>query len=427
MTPEELEALGAADRARQHLSPDAASRRRDRRLCTADGLHGFMGWQRPILTDSGGFQVFSLAHAAADRRGRRELSLPGGRRARCTCVPRTRWTCSARWARTSPWRLTTAPPIPATHAAGARVDAALDALGAAQLRSLLSRRARPGTSVWDRAGRHVRGPAARVDRGARRSAISPATPSAVWRSGEPEEERLRVLECVAPQLPRRAAALSDGRGLSARHRRRGGARRRPVRLRDADPARAQRPPVHRRRASSISATPCISATPGRSIPSCSCSTCQRYSRAYLRHLDRCNEILGVRLATLHNLHFYLQLMRQIRAAIAAGRFGAAGGPDPGDQPRRLDGACGIMPALCGAPASDGERGADRLEHAEASMSLLISDAYAQSAGGGSGRRRHRPDHHLVVFVARVLFPADPPAAEAHEGAAGHAVAAGQRR
>ena len=51
---------------------------------------------------------------------------------------------------------------------------------------------------------------------------------------------------------------------------------------------------------------------------CGCSTCQRYSRAYLRHLDRCKEILGVRLATLHNLHFYLELMRRIRAAIAAG-------------------------------------------------------------------------------------------------------------
>jgi queuine tRNA-ribosyltransferase len=55
-------------------------------------------------------------------------------------------------------------------------------------------------------------------------------------------------------------------------------------------------------------------------PSCACSTCQRYSRAYLRHLDRCNEILGVRLATLHNVHFYLNLMREIRAAIAQGRF-----------------------------------------------------------------------------------------------------------
>ena len=53
---------------------------------------------------------------------------------------------------------------------------------------------------------------------------------------------------------------------------------------------------------------------------CSCATCRHYSRAYLRHLDRCNEILGLRPATLHNLHFYLELMRRIRAAIAAGQF-----------------------------------------------------------------------------------------------------------
>ena len=47
-------------------------------------------------------------------------------------------------------------------------------------------------------------------------------------------------------------------------------------------------------------------------PQCSCYTCANYSRSYLRHLDRCNEILGSRLNTLHNLHFYLELMRVIR-------------------------------------------------------------------------------------------------------------------
>jgi len=57
-------------------------------------------------------------------------------------------------------------------------------------------------------------------------------------------------------------------------------------------------------------------------PDCACPTCGRYSRAYLRHLDRCNEILGVRLGTIHNLFFYLDLMRRIRAAIEAGTFGA---------------------------------------------------------------------------------------------------------
>jgi queuine tRNA-ribosyltransferase len=57
-------------------------------------------------------------------------------------------------------------------------------------------------------------------------------------------------------------------------------------------------------------------------PDCACPTCRRYSRAYLRHLDRCNEILGVRLGTLHNLHFFLDLMRRIRAAIETGGFEA---------------------------------------------------------------------------------------------------------
>ncbi|NNF51131.1 MAG: tRNA guanosine(34) transglycosylase Tgt [Gammaproteobacteria bacterium] len=53
-------------------------------------------------------------------------------------------------------------------------------------------------------------------------------------------------------------------------------------------------------------------------PDCSCYTCQHYSRAYLRHLERCNEILGHRLCTLHNLHYYQELMAGLRAAIAAG-------------------------------------------------------------------------------------------------------------
>jgi queuine tRNA-ribosyltransferase len=55
-------------------------------------------------------------------------------------------------------------------------------------------------------------------------------------------------------------------------------------------------------------------------PTCGCYTCRHYSRAYLRHLDRCNEILGSRLNTIHNLYFYLDLMRQIRVAIEARQF-----------------------------------------------------------------------------------------------------------
>jgi queuine tRNA-ribosyltransferase len=57
-------------------------------------------------------------------------------------------------------------------------------------------------------------------------------------------------------------------------------------------------------------------------PDCGCYTCRNYSRAYLRHLDRCGEMLGPRLATLHNLHYYLSLMARMRTAIAAGAFAA---------------------------------------------------------------------------------------------------------
>jgi queuine tRNA-ribosyltransferase len=53
---------------------------------------------------------------------------------------------------------------------------------------------------------------------------------------------------------------------------------------------------------------------------CSCYTCKNYSRSYLRHLDKCGEILGVRLNTIHNLHYYQDLMRDIRSAIETGTF-----------------------------------------------------------------------------------------------------------
>jgi queuine tRNA-ribosyltransferase len=55
-------------------------------------------------------------------------------------------------------------------------------------------------------------------------------------------------------------------------------------------------------------------------PDCACYTCRNYSRAYLRHLDRCNEILGARLNSIHNLHYYLSLMARMRAALDEGRF-----------------------------------------------------------------------------------------------------------
>jgi queuine tRNA-ribosyltransferase len=55
---------------------------------------------------------------------------------------------------------------------------------------------------------------------------------------------------------------------------------------------------------------------------CSCHTCANFSRAYLHHLDRCNEMLGPMLASIHNLHYYVNLMREVREALDAGGFEA---------------------------------------------------------------------------------------------------------
>jgi queuine tRNA-ribosyltransferase len=54
--------------------------------------------------------------------------------------------------------------------------------------------------------------------------------------------------------------------------------------------------------------------------SCGCYTCKNFSRAYLHHLDRCGEMLGPMLASIHNLHYYLNLMREVRDALDTGRF-----------------------------------------------------------------------------------------------------------
>ena len=57
-------------------------------------------------------------------------------------------------------------------------------------------------------------------------------------------------------------------------------------------------------------------------PDCDCYTCRNYSLAYLRHLEKCGEMLGPRLGTIHNIHYYQKLVRDIRAAIGGGELAA---------------------------------------------------------------------------------------------------------
>jgi len=139
--------------------------------------------------------------------------------------------------------------------------------------------------------------------------------------GEPEAERLRVLDWLAPRLPQDRPRYLMGVGY-------------PQDIvaavaRGIDMFDCVMPTRHARNGHLFTTAGIINIRnavyqrdTGPIDPACGCSTCRRYSRAYLRHLDRCKEILGVRLASLHNLHFYLQLMREIRSAIAEGRFAA---------------------------------------------------------------------------------------------------------
>jgi queuine tRNA-ribosyltransferase len=320
MTPEELEGLGAQIVLGNtfHLmlrpGPEIIGLHRD-------GLHGFMGWPGPILTDSGGFQVFSLASLrhidedgvsfrspvdGASVRMRPEDAMAVQRALAsdiamafddCTAYPATAQQARESMQRSMRWALRShdhyyresagGEPAPG-HLFGIVQGGTFEDLRRESIEALLQR---------EFAGYAIGGLAV----------------------GEPGEERLRVLEVVTPRLPAHRPRYLMGVGY-------------PHDIvaavaRGVDMFDCVMPTRHARNGHLFTAAGIINIRnaahqrdTGPIDPACSCSTCRRYSRAYLRHLDRCNEILGVRLATLHNLHFYLELMRQIREAIAAGRF-----------------------------------------------------------------------------------------------------------
>ena len=126
--------------------------------------------------------------------------------------------------------------------------------------------------------------------------------------GEPKEEMLRVLDHVAPRLPADRPALPDGRRHAGGHRRGRHRGRRHVRLRAARRATRATAGCSRASATSRSATRVTAPTPRPLDATCGCYTCRNFTRAYLHHLQRVNEILGARLATIHNLYYYLALV-----------------------------------------------------------------------------------------------------------------------
>ena len=135
--------------------------------------------------------------------------------------------------------------------------------------------------------------------------------------GETEEERIRVLEHLLPAMPADKPRYLMGVGT-------------PLDIADAvghgvDLFDCVMPTRHARTGYLFTSKGVVkirnsryASDTGPLDPNCDCYTCLNYSLAYLRHLEKCGEILGSRLLTIHNLHYYQKLMQRLRSAIEKG-------------------------------------------------------------------------------------------------------------
>ncbi|MDR1076413.1 MAG: tRNA guanosine(34) transglycosylase Tgt [Xanthomonadaceae bacterium] len=281
------------------------------------GMHGFARWDGPILTDSGGFQVFSLAHRRKIREAGVTFASPVDGRPvflgpeesmriqktldsdivmifdECTPYPATEdvarksMELSLRWATRSRQ----------AHDA-LNNDAALFGIVQGSVYPGLRSRSADGLMSVGFDGYAIGGLAV----------------------GEPEHERNAMLEHLNPLLPQDRPRYLMGVG-------------RPQDLvegvaRGVDMFDCVMPTRNARNGHFFTSTGTVRIRNARYErdmepiePGCGCYACRNgFSRAYLRHLDRCNEMLAPILGTLHNLWYYQQLMAQMRDAIAADRF-----------------------------------------------------------------------------------------------------------
>jgi queuine tRNA-ribosyltransferase len=326
MTPEELEGLGAqvilGNTFHLMLRPGAEV------VALHGGLHAFMHWQRPILTDSGGFQVFSLKSLRnITEEGVLFRSPIDGAEARLT--PEDSMNVQLALASDIAMALDDCTPYPATEL---------------EARKSMERSMR--WAIRSHARYYAEQPPGGlfgIVQGGTHSLLRLASLEALlelqWPGlaigglavGEPAEERLRVLEELVPHMPLDRPRYLMGVGFPEDLVQ--------AVLRGVDLFDCVIPTRHARNGhlfvpggvinirNSVHARDLAPIDPG-----CSCYTCRHYTRAYLRHLDRCNEILGSRLNTIHNLNFYLDLMRAIRGNIAQGTFEAFAAAYP--RPRR---------------------------------------------------------------------------------------------
>jgi queuine tRNA-ribosyltransferase len=316
MTPEELEQLGAqiilGNTFHLMLRPGAQI------VDAHGGLHGFMHWQRPILTDSGGFQVFSLRSLRKiTEEGVRFRSPIDGSEVRLT--PEDSMDVQLALRSDIAMVLDECTPYPATESE-ARASMERSMRWAARSHARYYEKDSPGGLFGIvQGGMHL--PLRLASLEALSRTDFPGLAVGGLAVGEPEEERLRVLEGVVPHMPvdRPRYLMGVGRPEDIVE----------AVLRGIDLFDCVIPTRHARNGHLFTSAGVVNirnsvhhADLGPLDPQCACYTCRNYTRSYLRHLDRCNEILGSRLNTIHNLHFYLDLMRALRAAIAAGTLSA---------------------------------------------------------------------------------------------------------
>ena len=298
----------------------------------AGGLHKFMNWDRPILTDSGGYQVFSLAKLRRiSEAGVEFQSHVDG--ATLFLGPAEAMEAQAALGSDIAMAFDECPPWPCDREYACR-SVALTLQWAARCREVVGQASSQSIPVQTGAGKLlvprqllfgiVQGSMfADLREKCARELVAMDFPGYAIGGvsvGEPEPEMLQQVDCSVPFLPVDKPRYVMGVGT-------------PPQLlamvaRGVDmfdcvlPTRAARHgKVFTARGSySIRAASCR-ADFGPLEDGCECYACRQFSRAYLRHLIWANEILGLRLLTWHNLHMYLSLMQRARAAIAAGSFG----------------------------------------------------------------------------------------------------------
>jgi queuine tRNA-ribosyltransferase len=314
VTPEELKDLGVsivlANTYHLYLRPGHEV------IAGFDGLHGFMHWDRPILTDSGGFQVFSLAmlRKITDEGVMFQSHIDGSKHL-----------------------FTPEKAIEIQEALGADIIMCFDecvpypaaweyVMSSVELTADWARRCRQAQRS-DRAGLFgiVQGGMytdLRAESAERLIEIGfPGYAIGGLSVGEPQDLMNEIASCTLPLLPKELPRYVMGVG-------------KPENLIDlvamgADmfdcvlPTRnARNGQLFTRRGTVNIKNACYISDHDPVEAGCSCYTCRNYSKSYLRHLYMSKEILSYTLNTIHNIHFFMQLMKDIRTAIADNRLGS---------------------------------------------------------------------------------------------------------